>query len=65
MDSGSAVTIASVIQDATSVLTFFLSSLGSLLTATPIIVLPVALMLVRAATKNAKSLLFYSKGRRR
>lgn len=60
-----AVTIQTIITDAGSIFNFFMTNLSTLVAATPIILIPVALMLIRSSVKNAKSLLFYSKGRRR
>lgn len=65
MDASTAVTIGTVVKDAGDIFTFFMGNLSTLIGATPIILIPVALTLIRSSVKNAKSLLFYSKGRRR
>lgn len=64
MEGSAAVSIASVVQDAGTIFSFFMTNLTTLLAATPIIIIPVALTLIRASTRNAKSLLFFSRGRR-
>lgn len=64
MDASTAVTISTVVTDATSIMKFFIDNLGTIITATPVVLIPAALMLIRASVKNTKSLLFYGKGRR-
>lgn len=59
------VSINTVIQMAEAIGTFFWSFLGQMVTTVSFVLIPAALLIIRAAVKNGKSLLFYSRGRRR
>lgn len=58
------MSIEELISNAGTISTFFINNLTTLVGAVPFILVPAALMLIRASIKNAKSLLFYGKGRR-
>lgn len=59
------MSINDVIQDAQAIATFFWTFLSSMISSVPFVLIPAALLIIRAAVKNGKSLLFYSRGRRR
>lgn len=57
------MTVSDVITIATSIGTFFWSFLSDMITNVPFVLIPAALVIIRAAVKNGKSMLFYSRGR--
>lgn len=59
------MTISDVITAGQAFWNFFIVALPALVTAVPLMLLPGGLMISRQVIKFAKSLLFYSRGRRR